>query len=56
MKAYIGDGAYAEVKDGRLILTAENRYRATDTVVLEPEAWVALLRFLKQCDLWQIET
>lgn len=47
MKAYLGDGAYMELRDGALILTAENGIRATDTVVLGPEEWATLLSLVK---------
>ena len=42
-KHYLGDGAYAEDDGFALVLTAENGIRATDTVVLEPEAVEKLL-------------
>lgn len=48
MKTYLGDGAYAELADGRLMLTAEDGIRATDTVILEPEAWAELLAFVRR--------
>lgn len=46
MKAYLGDGAYAELRDGRLIITAEDGVHATDSVVLGPEEWAILEAFL----------
>ena len=48
MKQYLGDGAYVEFDGFALILTAENGIRATDTVVLEPDGWEALLRFVER--------
>jgi hypothetical protein len=47
-KTYLGDGAYAEVKDGELILTAENGIRATDRVVLDAHAWLLLVTFVNR--------
>ena len=45
-KTYLGDGAYAEWDERGLVLTAENGIEVTDTVVLEPEVLVALIRYL----------
>ena len=44
-KAYLGDGAYASFDGHGITLTAENGIRATDMVVLEPDALRALLAF-----------
>lgn len=53
-KVYIGDGAYMELlRDPvfgayKVILTAENGVRVTDTVVLEQEVLDAMLSHLKK--------
>lgn len=56
-KTYLGDSVYVEFDEdtslGRLILTTENGLGATNTIVLEPEVYGALLTFvdsLKQGD------
>lgn len=42
-KEYIGDAVYVDIdKWGRIVLTTEDGYRATNTIVLEPEVWAAL--------------
>ena len=46
MKAYIGDGVYAEHDGYALTLTTENGYEATNTIVLEPEVYRELARFI----------
>jgi hypothetical protein len=45
-KTYLGDGAYAAFDGFAIHLTAENGITATDRVVLEPEVFNALLRFV----------
>lgn len=46
-KAYLGDGVYVEVDQwGALLLTTEDGIRATNTIVLEPEVWEALQRYV----------
>lgn len=47
MKKYLGDGAYVDFDGYQLILTAENGIVATDTVVLEPEVWYALVAYVE---------
>lgn len=46
-KRYLGDGAYVDFDGYALILTAEDGIRATDTIVLEPEAYLALLKYVE---------
>lgn len=48
MKTYLGDGAYAELVDGQLVLTAEDGRRATDRVVLGSEELLKLLDWLRR--------
>lgn len=45
MKTYLGDGVYAEQKDGRLVLTTEDGIRTTNEIFLEPEIIDALIMF-----------
>ena len=47
-KAYLGDGVYAAVSNGQIVLTAENGIVATDTIYLEPEVVEALERYTKR--------
>ena len=47
-KIYIGDGAYAEINNlGDLVLTTENGISVQNTVVIEPEAYPMLERFVE---------
>ena len=46
MKQYLGDSVYAELDaDGRIVLTTENGYGPSNTIVLEPEVLAALHAF-----------
>jgi hypothetical protein len=45
-KQYLGDGAYVDFDGFALILTAENGISATDTIVLEPSVYAALLDYV----------
>lgn len=47
-KIYLGDGAYAEWKDGTIKLTAENGIEATDTIWLEPGVWESLRMYVER--------
>jgi hypothetical protein len=47
LKTYLGDGVYAEIGHGELILTTENGISVTNRIVLEPEVVVNLLTVLK---------
>ena len=52
-KEYLGDGAYVDFDGYALVLTTENGIEAQNTIVLEPEVWSALERYvvaLKQLD------
>ena len=46
-KRYIGDGVYADVENGQLILTTENGISVTNLIFIEPEVWSALLEFVE---------
>ena len=56
-KHYLGDGAYVDFDGYALVLTAEDGMRATDTVVLEPRTWEALLNYVREYapHLWPID-
>lgn len=41
---YLGDSVYARY-DGRIVLTTENGNGPTNTIVLEPEVFEALVRY-----------
>ena len=49
-KTYLGDSVYV-AKDrwiqGSIVLTTENRLRATNTIILEPEIIASLEEFLE---------
>jgi hypothetical protein len=45
-KEYLGDAVYAEVIDNRLVLTTENGYCATNTIVLEPDVLNGLIQYV----------
>jgi hypothetical protein len=49
-KDYLGDGVYVDVYvDGESIhLTTENGIRTTNSIVLEPEVYAALLRWVER--------
>jgi hypothetical protein len=49
-KTYLGDGVYAVMDEyGAVVLTTENGIRATNTIVLEPEVYDALVTYVKVC-------
>jgi len=45
-KHYLGDGAYVDFDGFGLILTAEDGYKPTDTVYLEPAVWAELKKYV----------
>ncbi len=47
-KSYLGDGVYADIDEiGRLVLTTEDGVRATNTIVFEPEVYVAFRKYMR---------
>ena len=44
-KQYIGDGVYVAFDGYAIVLTTENGIDVTNTIVLEPEVFAALLRY-----------
>ena len=47
-KYYLGDGAYVDFDGYALILTAENGIEATNTIVLEPQVYAALVAYVEE--------
>jgi hypothetical protein len=45
-KTYIGDGIYADVENGELVLTTENGVETTNRIVLGDSECQSLVRFL----------
>jgi len=45
-KIYLGDSVYADFDGERITLTTENGYGPSNTIVLEPEGYHALLRWV----------
>jgi hypothetical protein len=47
-KRYLGDGVYVDANEFGLMLTTENGLRVTNTIVLEPEVYAALERYVNE--------
>ncbi len=47
-KTYLGDGVYVNVEHGMIKLTTENGIDVTNEILLEPEVWQALDRFVER--------
>jgi len=45
-KTYIGDGVYVEFDGYALVLTTEDGISVTNRIVLEPDVWASLGRFV----------
>jgi len=46
-KEYLGDSVYVEVNEyDQIVLTTENGYGASNTIILEPEVYAALTEYL----------
>ncbi len=45
VKTYLGDGCYADNDGFAIHVTTENGERVTNCIVLEPETYVALVRY-----------
>jgi len=51
MKEYIGDGVYAELSPyGDIVLTTENGFEATNTIVMEHQVLRAFDEFRKRVE------
>ena len=46
-KRYLGDAVYAVIEYNRVVLTTEDGIRVTNRIVLEPEVWFELKRFVE---------
>jgi hypothetical protein len=46
-KEYLGDGVYVAFDGYNIILTTEDGVRVTNTVVLEPPVYAALVRYVE---------
>ena len=46
-KTYLGDSVYVESDGYHLILTTENGYGPTNTILLEPEVYNALVQYVQ---------
>ena len=46
-KVYLGDSVYLQIDERGVVLTTENGYGPTNTIVLEPEVWFQLKRFVE---------
>lgn len=46
-KTYLGDGAYADFDGYSLVLTTENGIEVTNTIVLDPRVYSALVRYVE---------
>ncbi len=47
MKQYIGDAVYVDFDGYGIVLTTENGIEATNRIVLEPEVYTALVRYVE---------
>ena len=47
-KSYLGDGAYVDFDGFALVLTTENGVATTNTIVLEPEVYAALIAYVER--------
>ena len=47
MKDYLGDGVYVDVEFDQLILTTEDGECVLNEIIIEPEVWYALVRYVK---------
>jgi hypothetical protein len=55
---YLGDSVYAEIRDGRIVLTTNNGYPddPRNRIILEPEIWNELKVFVERWELEHYET
>lgn len=50
-KVYLGDSVYADHDGHSVVLTTENGFGPSNTIVLEPEVMAALKRWLLEVEL-----
>lgn len=48
MKEYLGDGVYVEYNGYAIVLTADGSYGTNNTIVLEPDVYFALLKYVEK--------
>lgn len=46
LKQYVGDGVYVELDAQGIVLTTENGEETTNRIVLEPDVWDNLTRYV----------
>lgn len=49
-RTYIGDGVFVHYDGYALVLTTENGFAATNTIVMEPAVWEALVRYVNHLE------
>lgn len=49
-KVYLGDGVYASFDGYAFVLTTENGIDVTNTIVLEPQVFIALEQYVNRLD------
>jgi len=54
-KEYLGDGVYADYDGYALVLTTENGIEQTNRIVMEPDIFEALCRWVKRA-AWKGDT
>lgn len=47
-KTYLGDGVYADIVQGMIVLTTENGVDVSNTIFLEPEVYAALQEWVQR--------
>lgn len=47
MKKYLGDSVYVDVDRGALVLTTENGFGPSNTIILESEIYDALIAYVE---------
>lgn len=50
MKTYLGDGVYAEIQHGQVVLTVEDGISTNSRIYLEPEVYTNLVRFVEDAE------
>ena len=47
-KEYLGDSVYVEKQGDNIVLTTDNGLGPTNTIILEPEVCIALVKYLER--------
>lgn len=53
-KSYLGDAVYVDADPVGLILTTEDGIRTTNTIVLEPEVFAAMVLYAERVLGWKV--